>query len=220
MNPPQIYLIESKSRQDLAEMFMRFQEYYESPEFKGKTFSVDDFAHWYATKYGSFSYSRDWYGFNIPGTVLSPFLEGKFDPLTKQEQKLVDFCKNARGSSYIIGTTPSSEYFKETIKHEFVHGVFYTNLEYRKEVIDCIKDFCIKPIDKGLLKMGYCNEVLIDETNAYVLVEPNTIQEYASVNNTKNLRDNLDKIFVKYFRFSVLKTEIPALMARTEHILV
>ena len=151
---------------------------------------------------------------------MSPFREGKFDPLTKQEQKLVDFCKKASENSYVIGTTSSAEYFEETIKHEFVHGAFYTNLEYRKEVIACIKNFGIEPIDKCLLKMGYCNEVLTDETNAYVLVEPDTIQEYVSVNNTKNLRDNLDKIFVKYFGFSVLKTEIPALMSRTEHVLV
>ncbi|OGN02432.1 MAG: hypothetical protein A2655_01740 [Candidatus Yanofskybacteria bacterium RIFCSPHIGHO2_01_FULL_43_42] len=219
MNAP-IYLIESKTRQDLAATFMRFQEYYESPEFKGKVFSVDDFAHWYARKFGSFSYSRDWYGFNIPGTVLAPFKNGDFNPLTPREQQLIDFCGSVGENSYIIGVTPSAEYFKETVQHEFIHGAFYINSEYRKEIIGCVRDFNIEPVYKGLMKMGYCDDVLIDETNAYVLVEPDTIQEYSSLRNTKKLREQLDKIFEKFFGFSVLKTEVSALLARTKRVLI
>lgn len=215
-----IYLIESRTRQDLAAVFMRFQEYYESPEFKGRVFSVDDFFHWYTGKFGSFSYSKDWYGFNIPGTVLAPFKNGDFNPLTPGEQRLIDFCSGIDESSYIIGATPSAEYFKETIQHEFVHGVFYTNSEYRREVASCINDFNIQTVRNGLLKMGYCGDVVIDETNAYILVEPDTIQQYSSVGSTKKLREQLDKIFTKFFGFSILKTEISALLARTEHILI
>ena len=220
MRKGNIYLIESKSRQDLAEMFMRFQEHYESPEFKGKVFSIDEFAHWYALKYNSFSYAKDWYGFNIPATVLKPFRDGLFDPLTDKERKLLEICYGAGRNSYIIGATPSAEYFKETVQHEFVHGAFYTNSEYRQEVINCVRSFSIKPINKGLRRMGYCDEVVIDETNAYVLVEPDTIQEYVSIRNTKNFREQLTRIFVKYFGFSLLQTEITSLMARTEHILI
>jgi len=215
-----IYLIESSSRQALADTFMRFQEYYESPEFKGRVFSVEDFAHWYAGKFGSFSYSKDWYGFNIPGTVLAPFKNGDFNPLTLSEKQLVDFCADADKNSYIIGVTPSAEYFKETVQHEFVHGAFYTNPEYRNEAAGCIKNFNIKPVSNGLAKMGYCDDVIIDETNAYVLVEPDTIQEYSSLGNTKKLRDQLDKIFDKFFGFSILKTEISALLARTKRIFI
>ena len=217
---PQIYLIESRTRQDLAATFMRFQEYYESPEFKGRIFSIEDFSCWYALKFGSFSYSSDWYGFNIPGTVLTPFKNGDFDPLTPKERRLIDFCSDIDGNSYIIGATPSAEYFKETIQHEFIHGVFHTNSEYKREVINCVNDFNIQTVSKGLLKMGYCDDVVIDETNAYVLVEPDTIQQYSSVGSTKKLREQLDKIFAKFFGFSVLKTEISALMARTERVLI
>lgn len=218
MKGDNIYLIESSNRQVLADTFMRFQEYYESPEFKGKVFSVEEFAHWYARKFGTFSYSRDWYGFNIPGTVLASFRGGSFDPLTAYEQQLIDFCTYADNDSYIIGVTSSAEYFKETVKHEFVHGAFHTNLEYRREVADRVSYFNIKPIYGGLRKMGYCDDVAIDETNAYVLVEPETIQEYVSLENTKNLHEQLDKIFKKFFGFSLLKTGIPSLIARTKHI--
>ena len=215
-----IYLIESSSRQVLAGTFMRFQEYYESPEFKGRVFSVDDFAHWYARKFGSFSYSRDWYGFNIPGTVLNPFKNGDFNPLMPHERNLIDFCGSIDGNSYIIGVTPSAEYFKETVQHEFAHGAIHVSPDYRKEVERCIKEYNIGSINKGLRRMGYCDDVAIDEANAYVLVEPDTIQEYVSMRNTKNLREKLDMIFQKYFGFSLIKTKIHSLMARTKHILI
>ena len=214
-----IYLIESESRQDLARMFMRFQEYYESPQFKGKTFTVDEFAHWYAKKYGSFTYARDWYGFNIPASVLEPFRQGQFDPLTLKERKLLKLCEKADASSYIIGVTPNAEYFKETVRHEFVHGAFHVNCLYRNEVKACLLDNRIKEITRGLKKMGYHQDVFADETNAYVLVEPDTIQEYVSIQNTKNIREKLNTIFKKYFGFSLVETEVSALMARAEHVL-
>lgn len=220
MKSSRIYLIESNSRQDLAQMFMRFQEHYESPEFKGKTFSIDEFAHWYAKKYGAFTYACDWYGFNLPATVLAPFRQGNFDPLTAKEQKLLQICEKASDSSYIIGATPNAEYFKETVKHEFIHGAFHVNHFYCDEVKACLLNNRVGEVAVGLKKMGYHKDVFADETNAYVLVEPETIQEHISVSNTKRLRKELDKVFQKHFGFSVLKAEITALMARTERILV
>ncbi len=220
MKKGKIYLIESKSRQDLAETFMRFQEYYESPEFKGRFFSVDEFSHWYAKKYGAFTYARDWYGFNIPASVLEPFRQGQFNPLTVKEQNLLKLCGKADAGSYIIGVTPNAEYFQETIRHEFVHGAFHVNSFYRDEVKECVLDSRIKEVAMGLKKMGYHQDVFADEANAYVLVEPETIQEYISIENTKNLRERLDVIFKKHFGISLLQTKIPALMARTEHVLI
>lgn len=220
MRTPPIYLIESSNRRDLAETFMRFQEYYESPEFKGRVFTVEEFAHWYASKYGAFTYSRDWYGFNIPSKVLEPFRQGQFNPLTAKEKKLLDLCKNATGDFYVIGVTPSAEYFDETVKHEFVHGAFHVNEDYRKEVVSCVKENSIREIDKGLGKMGYHPDVFADETNAYVLVEPETISGIVTKRNTQKLRTRLDTIFKKHFGFSVLETKASGLMKRAEHVQV
>mgnify|MGYP001558850792 FL=1 len=220
METPPIYLIESSNRRDLAETFMRFQEYYESPEFKGRVFSVEEFAHWYASKYGAWTYSRDWYGFNIPSKVLEPFRRGQFDPLTLKEKKLLDVCKNATGDFYVIGVTPSAEYFDETVKHEFVHGAFHVNENYRKDVARCLADHRIKTIKNGLSKMGYHSDVYNDEANAYVLVEPETISEIATKRDTQKLRVRLNSIFKKHFGFSVLETKVPNLMRRVEHVQV
>ena len=215
-----IYIIESGNRQYLAEMFMRFQEYYESPEFKGRVFTVEEFAHWYRGKYGAFTYSKDWYGFNIPSKVLEPFRDGQFNPLTEKEQNLLNICRNASGDFYVLGVTPKAEYFTETLKHEFVHGAFDVNPNYRAEVISCIKDHGIREINNGLRKMGYHENVFSDETNAYVLVEPDTIQDLVNISNTKNLRFRLDNIFKKYFGYSILGAKVPELLARTEHVII
>ena len=219
MRPP-IYLIEAQNRQVLADTFMRFQEYYESPEFKGKVFTVEEFAHWYAQKYGAWTYSRDWYGFNIPSKVLAPFRNGQFDPLTENEKHLLEICAKATGDFYVIGVTPGAEYFTETVKHEFVHGAYHVNENYRKDVASCLAGHRIKTIRKGLTKMGYHSDVHDDEANAYVLVEPETISEIATERDTQKLRTRLDSIFRKHFGFSVLETKVPALVKRAEHVQV
>ena len=220
MKRPEIYLVESKTRQDLDQMFMRFQEYYESPEFKGKTFSVDEFVHWYTQKYKAFTYTRDWYGFNMPASVLEPFRNGQFDPLTSKETNLLKLCEKADANSYIIGVTPNAEYFKETVKHEFVHGAFHVNYFYRDEVKACLADNSVKEVSFGLKKMGYHQDVFADETNAYVLIEPETIQEFVSVSNTKHLREDLSKVFQKHFGFSILDAKIHELISRVEHVTI
>ena len=215
-----IYIIESRDRQYLAEMFMRFQEYYESPEFKGKVFTVEEFAKWYATKYGGFTYSRDSYGFNIPSKVLEPFQKGQFNPLTEKEQKLLNLCSNTQGDFYVLGVTPKAEYFPETVKHEFIHGAFHVNKQYQSEVTKCIKNSKVKEVSRGLCKMGYHTDVFADEANAYILVEPETIKEFISIENTKKLRNQLNRIFIKNFGFSVLDIGIENLMGRAVHVQV
>ena len=204
----------------LAGTFMRFQEYYESPEFKGRVFSIEEFVQWYAGIHGSFSYSQDWYGFNIPSKALEPFQKGEFNPLTKNEQKLLNICKNEEGNFYVIGVTPNAEYFIETVKHEFVHGAFYCNQKYQNDVVKCLRDSKIFNIEKGLSKMGYHQDVFADEANAYILVEPETIVEFATKRDTEKLRIKLNKIFINHFGFSVLEQDASSLMQRTEHVLL
>lgn len=218
MSKSHIYLIESSNRHVLANMFMRFQEYYESPQFKGKTFSIDEFAAWYASHYGAFTYSQDWYGFNIPATVLEPFKNGQFDPLTYHEKRLIEFCSGANNKSYVIGATPSAEYFDETIRHEFVHGAFFTNKEYRDEVIKCLAEHKIEKIKSALADMGYHEDVAFDEANAYLLVEPETIKEYITIRDSKGLRDRLEVIFKKHFGFSVVSSSLQSVTSRVRYI--
>jgi hypothetical protein len=79
-----IYLLRFKTQYELTSTFLRVQEYYESPRFQGRIFTLEQFMDWYAAQYGSFSYFEDWSGFNVPSTAFQPFFDGKFDPLTHE----------------------------------------------------------------------------------------------------------------------------------------
>lgn len=69
---PHIFHVNFSSQEELASTFLRFQEHFESPSFKGKIFSLDDYKRWYikhspnGQKTGEFTYYSDWSGFNIP----------------------------------------------------------------------------------------------------------------------------------------------------------
>lgn len=214
MNRGNIYLIESSNRQDLAETFMRFQEYYESPVFRGKPFSVEEFSAWYASQYGAFTYAKDWSGFNIPSAVLEPFRRGDFDPLTEKEKRLLDMLKDDRGPFYVIGATPEDDWFKDTIRHEFVHGAFATNKDYREHVVRLIRLKKPDKIKKVLAGMGYGQNVLEDEMNAYLLTEPQTLAEDVSLGEGINWRDKLNETFSKYFGFSMVDSSLDTVMKR------
>jgi hypothetical protein len=212
-----IYLIESADRRVLAETFMRFQEHYESPVFGGKIFTFDDFAAWYTSKHGSFSYAQDWSGFNIPSRVLKPFKNGDFGSLTSEEQRLMDIFKYEEGDFYIIGATPQDEWWADTVRHEFVHGAFFINKDYRDAVDKFIQGQNAEAIKKALTLMGYSKDVLNDETNAYLLTEPQTLGYYVSLGDGFRLRDKLDLIFKKFFGFSMVNVPLGTLMPRVKH---
>ncbi|MEB3209634.1 MAG: hypothetical protein VKK63_12075, partial [Synechococcus sp.] len=74
--------ISADSQEELGNTFIRFQEHYESPKFKEQIFTVGQVRSWYSSTYGANTYEKDWSGYNFPSTVLKPFRDGLFDPLT------------------------------------------------------------------------------------------------------------------------------------------
>ena len=130
-----IFVLEFDNQVDLASTFIRFQEHYESPEFKGRFFSLDEYKEWYTKMKGDFTYYTDWGGFNIPSYVLVPFYEGKFNPLTVSENQILELFKENEGSFYIIGLYSKNENLKLSLDHEIAHGLFYTEPEYKEKVL-------------------------------------------------------------------------------------
>lgn len=156
------------TQQELASTFLRFQEYYESPNpmFKRKIFTLGEYRIWYAEEYGAFTYYDDWNGFNIPSDILAPFIEGRFDPLSEQEQALVDALRNKRGRYYIIGTVEKDW---DTFRHEMCHALYTTWTSYEIEVNKILDQYDLVPLEDWLRKQGYDDSVLLDECNAYIV---------------------------------------------------
>lgn len=163
-----IYHLSFKTQYLLASTFLRFQEFYESPKFAGKVFTLEEFMDWYASEKGEFTYFSDWSGFNIPSSVLKPFKRGVFDPLTKKEARLLEMFRSVRPPFYILATYDQSK----SILHEVVHGLFFIDADYRRKVKDALTQLNLKDLRALLLAMGgYGEQVVDDEANAYILTE-------------------------------------------------
>ncbi len=200
-----IYLVEAPTQYLLASTFLRFQEHYESPKFRGKIFSLEEFMDSYAKDDGTFSYFKDWEGFNLPSCVLRPFREGRFDPLTKKESRLLALFKDVPEPFYVIGATKLD---LETLRHEVVHALFYFDPVYRKKVLKLIRSYDTRNFRKALRNKGYHPKVFEDEINAYaggcakgLIID---LGEYGlKLRRTKPVRVALRKLFEDHFGFSL-----------------
>lgn len=183
-----IILLLFETAEEAAAVFMRFQEHYESPnpDFKGGVFTIGQYHDWYSQDNGAATYCKDWGGFNIPGYILKPFVQGLFDPLTKDEQKIVDLFKYRTDKFYLIGAGENSG--KDTVDHEVCHGMYYTCDEYREEVQQVLDEYDLSELESYLLSNGYCQEVLMDEVHAYISASRDYLEE-----NEFEIDDDLHK---------------------------
>ena len=171
-----IYLVTIETQYRLAATFLRFQEHYESPQFRKKIFTLEEFMDWYATERGNFTYYGDWSGFNVPSWVLKPFFDGLFNPLSNKEQALLDVLKDVKDDYYVIGVSNEIGIQDALLKHEFLHGLFYTVPHYRSDVQETLRALDISKICSALgSKAGYAPEVFEDETHAYALTYPESL---------------------------------------------
>lgn len=155
------------SQKELGETFIRFQEYYESPskKYRNKTFTLGDIKNYYSIKYGGDLYSDLWIGFNFPSSVLIPFKQGLFDPLTTQEKELLGLLKYRNDNYYIIGSQNNS-----TLRHELSHAMYGYNKKYKQEIDDFIKKYKkdFAKVIQNIIKKGYDKSVINDELQAYI----------------------------------------------------
>jgi hypothetical protein len=96
---PNVYLMTYDTPYELCMSFVRVQEFYESPEFKGKYFTLEEFIDWWSLNEskikGSFDYPARWSGFNIPGTVILNWLF-ECDEEVLRDKELFIFRKLAK----------------------------------------------------------------------------------------------------------------------------
>lgn len=180
---PRIFLAEFEDIYDMCMTFMRYQEFYESPnpKFRNKPFEIFDFMKWYSHSQGrgGFSYAADWVGFNIPSKIIDKCLwnvnttldydRNLYDDVMEDIQFACITKTNLEGDDfYLIGALKGNE---RTIQHEVAHGMFYLVPEYKKEMMALLKKLKPKFRDqlyKDLQKVGYTKHVLPDEAQAFL----------------------------------------------------
>ncbi|MBI5798044.1 hypothetical protein HZA98_04035 [Candidatus Woesearchaeota archaeon] len=198
------------TKRKLCFALMRFQEHFESPAFKGKFFTREEYQQWYTQnsiegkRTGQFTYYKDWNGFNFPSHILDPFYEGRFDPLMDEEGEVLKAFEKRKGALfYVIGTYNHGG--QSILKHEIAHGLFHTNKEYQTEVLRFMES--IEPQLKEKLKQkllesgGYHPEVVIDETHAHLLADRDKLEEDWGIPDEETIppHNQLEAIFKRYF---------------------
>ena len=186
--------ISADTQKELGETFIRFQEHYESPskKYRNKIFTLGDIKNYYSLQYGADLYSDLWIGFNFPSSVLIPFKQGLFDPLTSQEKELLGLLKYRHDIFYIIGAQNNS-----TLRHELSHAMYGYDAKYKNEIDNYIyknKKGFVK-VSKHILKRGYDKSVLNDELQAYIT---DNDDDFIRTNLDPNLINGVLSIYKRY----------------------
>ena len=188
-----VYVFEIPDRYDRAMFFCKYQEFYESPieEIRGKHFTLVEFMRAYKeyTKEDTFTYPRDWEGFNIPSDVLSEAIwrlggDCKYDTMMEE---IFDLLSGLRKRFYLIGvdSVKSSIY-----KHEMAHALWYLDSKYKSSVKKLMKDIdaeLYQRLVKKIVKMGYPEDMAEDEIQAYLC------HGWKVPHHSEIFRKNLDK---------------------------
>ena len=167
----EIYWLAFDNRYDLAMHFLRAQESYESPKFKGENFTIAEYMAWYAKDHGGvFTYPNDWRGFNVPGRILDDLSAIRIEDFNKYDRFMSSVCDLIGvevHEIYLIGSLIGD---LETVKHEIAHALYYTDVKYAERMNNllapnagALEDFYAK-----LESKGYDSAVLIDEAQAYL----------------------------------------------------
>lgn len=197
--------------EELAKALIRFQEYYESPypEIRGKIFTLGYVRSKGNRKTGLNTYEggnhfgADWAGYNFPSHVLEPFIKGLFDPLTSYEQDIVNALKLKEGKFYVIGTLEDADP-RNALPHEIAHALYYTEPQYKKDVDKVLSKYDLKGLFQWLRDDGYCDEVLLDEEQAYLgpdydwlMADLKNVEKY-KIKIPKKCHEELTKIRKRY----------------------
>jgi hypothetical protein len=170
---PGVFHLHFKEHLELAAHFLRFQEFYESPEFVGKPFDILTYVKWYASQNeGNFSYFNDWSGFNIPTEVIHRCMRGVKDPnpYDRFMVSIAEWCESQHGKgAYLIGTSDKSA---KSIRHEIAHGLWHVNKKYQVDQKRNLLTFrrAYDSYDKLLEWLGekYEYNVIEDEMQAFL----------------------------------------------------
>ena len=208
---PGIFSAIIKDDYQRAMLFLRCQEYYESAfsEIKGKNFEIFEFMEIYRKPKGNdiFMYPLDWGGFNVPGHIIETCINSVFrhssgvyvTPYDYIMDSIVNRIKEGIKKNkrwYLIGVDKEDS---KTMEHEICHGLYYTNRAYKKktlEMVRAIPDKISKRMRDILSGMGYCKEVLNDEIQAYLSVEPT--KEMSKIRGIKKLQKSFQNHLSEY----------------------
>lgn len=203
-----IFLIEFDNSYDLAMHFLRPQEFYESPEFAGKIFTILDFIEKYSKdNENKFTYADDWCGFNVPSYIIKRLYASHIPDLNKYDEFMKGIYKfiyeNETQDFYLIGAKRGDT---ETIDHELAHALYYIDADYKSKqsanlnkLMDNGSGDYEKIKDTLVSYMKYGEKTIVDEMQAYLSTGPSDEHmEVYSKRSWKKISSPFESVFKKF----------------------
>jgi hypothetical protein len=137
----------------------------------------------------TFSYAKDWCGFNIPGSVIDNLYKLGIDDYNEYDEIIENIHKQVGNKNYYLIGSGSND--KPTIRHEICHALFFLDKNYKQsttEIVKLLLPSLYKKITKLLTTLGYTKQVFVDELQAYLSTDCNLFKD---LKLTKKERINL-----------------------------
>lgn len=183
---PNVFLVVVPNEYDRSMLFLRVQEYSESPnpKIRGQSFDILDFIEWYTHENkGNFTYADDWNGFNLsyktatecynklPAKFVNKYDKVFMEILTQIKKYLRNVEPALAKKAYIIGAdSPNSV----TAHHEVYHAYYFTDDKYRSHANAMLKKHIptnlYNKLRKNLTRIGYLDQpfTIQNEMQAYL----------------------------------------------------
>lgn len=208
---PRVIHFKFDSLYDMSSTFIRYQEFYESPKFRDKAFTLAEYMDWYVSMQddGKFDYLEQVQGIGLPMYSMYDFERAVLGEFSGREEKLMGYMDHNLDEHeyYIIATATKGD--KSALAHEVAHGMYYTIPEYQKEVNAITKGVKIPSLTKHINKGGYYHKaVKKDEFHAY-LVEGMCVASYLELSGKerrvfKEVSKKLKSINKKHYKENVI----------------
>ena len=176
-----IFHVRCETQEDLAYLFLRSQEYYESRniDFYRQNFKIDAFKEWYCRSFtgeDTFTYPYDWCGFNVPGAIALSATNGAFKigDNNKYDEAMLEVIQRCQKDSkrfYLIGTmdeVSDLQTLSSALAHELAHAFYYVDADYRNTMNQLTAPI-LQRMQVVLYLNGYHPSVIQDEAQAYLV---------------------------------------------------
>jgi hypothetical protein len=208
---PGVYLVNFDNHIDLCYAFLRYQEFYESPNptFQNHPFTWVQYMKWYTennkrenSNKHAFYYASDWCGFNIPLDIIKTVRNlgipdhNHYDDIMWAIYGMISSeCDRA----YLIGVQTNNT--SSTEKHELTHAAFYILPEYQKLVISTIKRHknILPQLKRALFDVGYTESSILDEINAFTTTGDHDFFKKLDKGAYASLKKELVALHKKYY---------------------
>lgn len=199
-----LYELRFDDRYEMCMTFLRYQEFYESPRYEGRKFTLAEYMSWYAkaqSKVGTFSYPEDWGGFNIPADTIKKVQALGIDDPNHYDALmgcLYSVISSQCDDAYLIGVTHDAR----IDKHETTHAMYHIDGVYRDDCKFILRDAdqtLVNLLKKTLFDRGYTEVTALDEVQTYLTTGDNLFKDHKKKPGYRKLQTQLKALHAKHY---------------------